>query len=149
MRTLILLLAAFVPALVTAQNAPPLASLRNKNRVLLIFASSDRLPDFRHQVALLANHSADLEQRDLVVISVTSPTSRTDTDTSQPPIASATDLLALRHRFHVAADQFTVILIGKDGGEKLRKNDPITLDKLNAVIDAMPMRRDEMSQRKP
>ena len=46
---------------------------------------------------------------------------------------------ALRTRF--APDGFTVILVGLDGGEKFRAGsvvDPATLD---ALIDAMPMRR--------
>jgi hypothetical protein len=39
---------------------------------------------------------------------------------------------------------FTAILIGKDGGEKLRSTSSISLQKLYNTIDAMPMRRQEM-----
>lgn len=42
---------------------------------------------------------------------------------------------------------FTVILVGKDGGEKYRSNEVLPLKKLYAIIDAMPMRKQEM--RKP
>ena len=43
---------------------------------------------------------------------------------------------------------FEVVLVGKDGGEKLRSAVPIEPERLFETIDAMPMRRQEMrSQR--
>ncbi len=51
---------------------------------------------------------------------------------------------AARRRFHVRPNDFTVILIGKDGGEKLRSHQPVSLDILRSTIDAMPMRQEEM-----
>jgi len=63
---------------------------------------------------------------------------------------SLTGQAAARRRFHVRPTDFTVILIGKDGGEKLRSHQPISLDTLRSTIDAMPMRQEEMrSQTKP
>ncbi|MFD1256715.1 DUF4174 domain-containing protein [Mucilaginibacter terrae] len=41
---------------------------------------------------------------------------------------------------------FTVILVGKDGGDKLRSTSPFTLKKLYTTIDAMPMRQSEMKR---
>ncbi|MEI6254398.1 MAG: DUF4174 domain-containing protein [Mycobacteriaceae bacterium] len=38
-----------------------------------------------------------------------------------------------------------MVLIGKDGGEKLRANDVPDLQAIYAVIDGMPMRGREMS----
>jgi hypothetical protein len=152
MRTLALLLLAFAPALALAQDAPSLASLKDKNRVLLVFAPSDQTPDFERQLDLLASHPNDLRERDLVLLPVVAmvhpPVTANTLRVPHPPIASPTEQLDLRHRFHVAPNQFTVILIGKDGGEKLRQHTPISIDKLNAVIDAMPMRQDEMRQKK-
>ncbi|MEM1164222.1 MAG: DUF4174 domain-containing protein, partial [Pseudomonadota bacterium] len=51
---------------------------------------------------------------------------------------------ALRERFRPA--DFTVILVGKDGGEKFRRNGLVDPDELNALIDTMPMRLQEMSR---
>ena len=42
---------------------------------------------------------------------------------------------------------FTLILIGKDGGEKFRSNKAVPLKQLYGLIDAMPMRRAEMRRR--
>lgn len=39
---------------------------------------------------------------------------------------------------------FTVILIGKDNGEKMRSHQPVTLTKLYDLIDNMPMRQQEI-----
>ena len=41
---------------------------------------------------------------------------------------------------------FTVILVGKDGGDKLKSLKPLTLQKLYDTIDAMPMRQSEMKR---
>ena len=153
MRILALLLLALAPALSLAQDAPTLASLKDQKRVLLIFAPSDRSPDFKHQFDLLSKRATDLQQRDLVlipvVITVEQPTDADTLRVQHPPVASQAQQVDLRHRFHVAPDQFTVVLIGKDGGEKLRQHTPIPIEKLDATIDAMPMRQDEMRQQKP
>ncbi|MGI4806175.1 MAG: DUF4174 domain-containing protein [Janthinobacterium lividum] len=37
-------------------------------------------------------------------------------------------------------------MIGKDGGEKLRSNQAVSLEKLYNTIDDMPMRKNEMKQ---
>ncbi len=47
-------------------------------------------------------------------------------------------------KYKTAPDNFTFILIGKDGGIKLRANQPISKEKLYRTVDDMPMRRSEM-----
>jgi hypothetical protein len=49
----------------------------------------------------------------------------------------------LRRRFSVAPDKFAVLLIGKDGGVKLRKSEPVERREFYALIDRMPMRIQE------
>lgn len=46
-----------------------------------------------------------------------------------------------------AAKIFRVRLVGKDGGVKLDRGVPVDVATLFALIDAMPMRRSEMSRR--
>jgi hypothetical protein len=48
---------------------------------------------------------------------------------------------AIRERYHLAATTFSIALIGKDGHVALRSQAAVTGAKLEAVIDAMPMRR--------
>ena len=47
-------------------------------------------------------------------------------------------------KYKVPDQPFLFILIGKDGGEKLRSSSPVDNQKLYSLIDQMPMRRDEM-----
>lgn len=51
----------------------------------------------------------------------------------------------LADEYAIGADDFTVVLIGKDGGEKLRINEVPDLRSVYAVIDGMPMRSREMA----
>jgi hypothetical protein len=53
----------------------------------------------------------------------------------------------LRKRLSVPSGRFTVILIGKDGGEKIRQGSSVDLKEIFAIIDAMPMRQQEMRER--
>lgn len=73
-----------------------------------------------------------LRDRDLVVI---------DFDTVHRPAN------LLQSRYKVARNAFTVLLIGKDGGIKLRSVEPVRPERLFAIIDAMPMRQEEMHRR--
>lgn len=47
-------------------------------------------------------------------------------------------------KYKAAAKTFTFILIGKDGGEKLRSTQPVSKEKLYRTVDDMPMRKNEM-----
>ena len=47
-------------------------------------------------------------------------------------------------RYAIGDNAFSVLLIGKDGGEKLRVNEVPDLQTIYAVIDGMPMRSREM-----
>ncbi len=152
MRSLLLML-AFLPSLALAQHAPSLSSLKDKNRVLLVFAPSTQSPDFQRQLVILHRYASGIKERDLVAIPVVVQAGdTTGADTLRnlyPPVASDTDQIDLRHRFHVPTGEFMVILIGKDGGEKLRQTSPISAEKLSTVIDAMPGRQDEIRERSP
>ena len=96
------------------------------NRPIVVLADSPDDPRFLEQLRLLEKRLPDLKERDVVVI--------TDTDPSQQ-----TDLRqALRPR------GFMLVLIGKDGGIKLRKPSPWSVREISRVIDKMPMRRQEI-----
>ncbi len=51
-------------------------------------------------------------------------------------------------KYNASAQKFTFVLFGKDGGEKLRSHEPVSLEKLYRTIDGMPMRKAEMKQGK-
>jgi hypothetical protein len=112
--------------------APPLTKWRWHNRLLLVFAPTRDDPAYQAQRAALDAAAAGGAERDLVAISVLGTTADHGLDGA-----------ALRAAYRVPADRFAVLLIGKDGGEKLRAATPVSSERLFAVIDRMPMRRSE------
>ncbi len=116
-----------------------LASLKDRFRVLLIFAPKPDDPQLEIQLRTLNEHAPAASERDLIPIALPyqspSPT---------PTTLSPAEADRLRRSLAIPPADFTVILLGKDGGEKLRSSKPLTIDHLNAIIDAMPMRQDEM-----
>jgi hypothetical protein len=113
---------------------PPttLAAMRWQHRILLVFAQESD-PRLAAQRAMLTIMGDEVDDRDLKLIEVVGPVVRGAADTAS----------ALRGRYAVPADRFTALLIGKDGGEKLRSAQPISAERLFTTIDAMPMRRSE------
>ena len=129
-----------------AQNQPPpspttLADLKDRFRPLLIFAAAPDDPGLRAELTRLHNDAPGLAERDVLVIAVpyNAPSVR---DVTLTPAEGE----AARRRFNVAPNEFTILLIGKDGGEKLRSHKPVSFEKLRDTIDRMPMRRREMNQ---
>jgi hypothetical protein len=124
-----------------------LAGLRDTHRPLLVFTPSTT-PQFLTQIRALAADAYDLHDRDVTVVPLLLHEDNkawgVTFNAQDIGVMSATEQAAARRRFHVAPDAFTVLLIGKDGGEKLRSTKPISLDTLRSTIDAMPMRQDEM-----
>jgi hypothetical protein len=115
-----------------AQTVPALQEHRWKHRVVVVLATDSALPAYRTQLAELARHREALAERDVRVVA--------------PP---ASDELAgrLRRQLGVADGDFRVVLVGKDGGAKLRRRAPLTVDELLRTIDGMPMGAAEARRR--
>ena len=145
MKRLCLTLALLAP-MVHAQQT--LSTLVDRNRVLLVFAPTALDGRYGQQLDALNHHETDLRARDLIVIPLIQqpgpPNLSPALRALQPPHISDEEQLTIRRRFHIAAGGFAVILLGKDGGEKLRATTPITVARLNNTIDAMPIRQQEM-----
>lgn len=92
-------------------------------RLLMIFAPSDRDADFMRQMALLQQQQDALRERDIVVLSDVRPA----------------DGGALRAQLNPAG--FEIVLVGKDGGMKLRETRPVSAEALLSLVDRMPMRQ--------
>jgi bifunctional DNA-binding transcriptional regulator/antitoxin component of YhaV-PrlF toxin-antitoxin module len=120
-----------------------LSNLRGQARPLLIFAPKPDDPQLEIQLRRLHDNAAAVSERDVVPIAI--PFQSPSTTAA---MLSGTDAQAVRRRFNVAPGDFEVILIGKDGGEKLRSSKPISMDKLRETIDSMPMRQQEVDARK-
>jgi hypothetical protein len=142
MTTRTLLAAATLAAgLADAAAAAPLADYRWSHRVVVLFAPTETTTLVEQTKDLLADKTG-LAERDLVVLAVVgdeAPRLLFGQAPRDTPTAAA-----LRQAYDVAEPiGFTAILVGKDGGEKLRQTHPVRRDQLYGTIDAMPMRRGE------
>jgi hypothetical protein len=143
-RVLLALLLVAGEVAATGQGAVTLAGMRDRARPLLVFAPKPDDTQLSTQLRSLRAGATELAARDVVVIALP-----WNSHTPTTSMLSARDALAARRRFHIAPNAFAVILIGKDGGEKLRSETPLTVEKLRATIDAMPMRQEEMRSKPP
>ncbi len=111
-------------------------------RPLLVFAGEGTDPRYLAQRRLVAAARAGLTERQVVVVSVTGESVAADLGPG-PGLSAA----ALRRRYAVGRGEFRVILVGKDGGAKATFAQPVSSAALFRIIDAMPMRADEMRRR--
>ena len=99
-------------------------------RPVVVFADTAADPAFSQQIELLTQRMDELIERDVVIITDTSPDDRSE----------------LRRKLRPRG--FMLTLIGKDGGVKLRKPFPWDVRELSRSIDKMPMRQQEIRDAK-
>ena len=120
----------------------PLSRYVDRARVLLIYAPTADDAELRRQDAVLDGQASGLKAREVVVLRALGPA-------APGPQAEAIGAAEVRAAAGLPADRFGVALVGKDGGVKLRRRHPISTDELFRIIDAMPMRREEMRRTGP
>lgn len=111
-----------------------------KHRVLLVFAPASYNAAYLRQRLQFDKAPQGFRDRELLYVPVV------DGETLQVRTQNldAESQKALREEFSIPSDSFAVLLIGKDGGVKLRRAEPVTADELFRLIDSMPMRQQEM-----
>ncbi|PTW45823.1 uncharacterized protein DUF4174 [Sphingomonas faeni] len=110
--------------------SPTVAQMKWERRILIVSAPAVDDASLTEQQRILARWKTNAAARDLTIVEIIGDTVRGASD----PAA------ALRRKYRLPAS-FTAILIGKDGGEKLRSAKPFPAAALEATIDAMPMRK--------
>jgi hypothetical protein len=114
-----------------------------KNRLLFIFAEDGCHPLFKDLQNQIVAQKAEVDDRDLIVFEVpaqgparmnTIPLDRKDAD-------------SIRNHFAISSDTLSLILVGKDGGIKLKRSDQTDLTEIFELIGAMPMRQGEIQQK--
>jgi hypothetical protein len=146
--TKVLLVAAVIlPALLIhdRRNAlsMDLTQFQWKNRLLFLFAPDASNPHFNRLQSEITKQPYEVEDRDLVIFEVLEQgPSRMNTTPLNRQTANS-----IRDHFDVPQRLFTLILVGKDGGVKLKRNDQVNLADIFGLIDSMPMRQKEMQQK--
>ena len=97
------------------------------HRPIIVLADSPDDPRFIKQMSLLRADLSELAERNAIILTDTDPSLKT----------------ALREQLRPRG--FMLVLIGKDGGVKLRKPFPWNVREISRVIDKMPMRRQEIN----
>jgi len=129
---LTLLTAAVSVPFLSAQDTQP-----SSNRILYVFTPSGNDPRAVEQASAMRINQPEATERQLTMVMevVGHPTPEEDSEQAM-----------LRRRFKIGPTDFTVILVGKDGGEKTRSKKPLSFDKICSIIDSMPMRQQEMKK---
>ncbi|MFM9033529.1 MAG: DUF4174 domain-containing protein [Mycobacterium sp.] len=130
--------AAFMPARAAAAE---LSDYLWESRPLLVFAPTGDDPRLVETVRRIEATRCDFADRDMVLGLIVTD----GTGTLGGQVIDAGQAQRLASEFGVGANSFSVLLIGKDGGEKLRVDDVPDLRAVYTVIDGMPMRGREMS----
>lgn len=97
------------------------------NRVVVVFANTDRDPAFRKQIELLNVRPEDLAMREVVVLFDTDPDELSDARRKLRPRG------------------FSLVLVDLDGRVILRKPAPWSVRELVRSIDKSTLRRDEIN----
>lgn len=140
MKPLLLTLAILftIPTMLDAQS---LDTYRWKSRLILLFTPTPENPLYVEQMRLLKAQSAEFEERDVLFIALTPQGKYDETG------CVSDESLARQYyqHFKPAEEQFELILVGLDSGEKLRAQNTLTQSfVLLELIDGMPMRRQQI-----
>ncbi|KAA3508908.1 DUF4174 domain-containing protein [Agrobacterium rosae] len=114
-----------------------LSELTWKKRAVIVFGDV-RDQRVAQQIKILTDQRSELSERDLVVLGVSDDDAKAFFGS-----VSKLDAVALRREADIKKDRFQVILVGKDGGIKLRSDTVVSNLDMFDVIDRMPMRRAE------
>ena len=120
-----------IAALALTAALPTLAEMLDHRRVLVVASPGESDPALAAQRRALAGWREGAAERDLSVVEMVGERVK----------GAGDEAGALRRRFHLPLARFGVVLVGKDGHIALRSDTPLTADRLQAAIDAMPMRR--------
>lgn len=138
--------------------SPSVERFRWRSRILLVFARGEpgRPEVPAGLLAALERRPEEIHDRDLIVVAIALAGGPTrwlfppDGDADRPMPLDGERLLA---DYRPPTAHATLVLLGKDGGEKRRRtlngveSDTVEIDDLFALIDSMPMRRREMRDR--
>ncbi len=111
-----------------------------QDRVILVFASDMQDSNLQTQLQFFEKNLDGLKERKLTVYQITPTTlKKNSADFFEKNFKEN-----LYQKYKPNKNEFTFILIGLDGGEKMRSTKVVSLAKLFGEIDSMPMRQWEI-----
>ncbi|XMO87583.1 DUF4174 domain-containing protein [Algibacter sp. AS12] len=119
-----------------------IASHQWENRVLLVLTDGANTSTFQNQIKELQAHENGLTNRKLIVYQIKKHSYTKGLLDEAWQNSSKT-----YEKYKSKNSSFEVILIGLDGGIKIRQPHLLTCEKLFEIIDVMPMRKSELKLR--
>ena len=116
----------------------PLLEYQWKNRLVVINCGQNEL-EYQKQIELFASVNQQVKERDIKLILIKNQIARMPDDSK----IIAGELLDY---LDIDANGFQVVLVGKDGGTKFTSSGLTSPSTIFALIDGMPMRRQEMKR---
>ncbi len=113
-----------------------------RNRILLFSAESLTDENFTVQFKSFLDNHKKLEDRNLIMFTLIKGRIY---DKDLKPV-SHYDVALLRKKYNIVSSFNGLVLIGKDGVTKLKKNFPVEPRVVFETIDQMPMRQKEMRE---
>jgi hypothetical protein len=109
-----------------------LSAQQSNYRRILIFAPDSANVSFINQNRIFEKEEKGCLERDIIV--------------EYHVLKSKSNLFF--DKYQVSKSGFTLLLIGKDGSVKMRSKEVMAAAQIYALVDAMPMRKDEMRKMK-
>ncbi|WKN44304.1 DUF4174 domain-containing protein [Tunicatimonas pelagia] len=125
------------------QDVSVLDQYRWENRILLLFADTEESVIYKDQLQTLEREKSEMDDRDLLVFKVFPQ----KVITPEGKVMGEEIATQLRQKYRTQNNTYAVVLIGKDGGQKLNQSSLLSTEKLFGIIDQMPMRRREMKDK--
>jgi hypothetical protein len=124
-----------------------LSQMRHCYRPLLVFSPTAKDPRLLKQQSVLDNAADDMMDRFVLFLPVIVKPQGYEPPLDTPyEVLNDKELAGIRARFRVPDDQFVIYLLGEDGRIKLKSTQPISITRLNHLIDATPERKIEMQR---
>lgn len=112
-----------------------------QERVLLIYSKHKNSEHLNNQISTLLKKKTELEERKIMIYTISENQFRTNFSENWLPSNFNFK------KYNKNNEDFLAVLIGLDGGVKLKQTTLLTTSKLFGLIDGMPMRRRELNSK--
>ena len=117
---------------------------RWKNRLIILLSQNTTHDDLKEQLAEFKNHMSGLQERKLLIYQIT-PGKFKQVLNKDSKWSNTTKTFFSANKSDDSS--FELLLIGLDGGTKLRKKSFTSSEEIFRLIDSMPMRRQELEEK--
>ncbi|UZO79490.1 DUF4174 domain-containing protein [Aquimarina sp. ERC-38] len=140
MQKSVFLLFWFISSFIMVLTAQNLKKHQWNKRVILMMADSFENKNLVTQIAYFKDQKKELSERKIIIYHVTPNYYRKEGGKNHLELGQAT----IYQEYHRSSEDFSMVLIGLDGGVKKNFDQPQPPEVVYELIDSMPMRRREM-----